>query len=344
MKFLPFLTVLGAAVAIGFGAAGCATPPEIPLTPISPEMRERAAAMREALAPLPLHGVALMPEAAMLYHDREEALVERLKLLGYNRLYLVIKDVDMLNEDFTDMVTTARRSGLECEILAPQRFFMPQRTGNVVQRKWSDPDPLQTVAGKIRKFNAALPDDAKLGGVTVSSDIHIYTLKSEVLPSNIIYLWGDNSYGIGRDNDILIRQQLVKLSRFRDTVGTGLPLTVIIPDFYHDRTVAGDLSCGKVTDFLKVASRVVVNGAGGRPTEFSESIKQELQSADAPGRVLIGVNLAGHSSEMKMTLRRRDWADFVKIIGYLSRTGHTYPACGGMLAGPYRAIELLWEN
>ena len=45
-----------------------------------------------------------------------------------------------------------------------------------------------------------------------------------------------------------------------------------------------------------------------------------------------------------MALRRRDWADFVRIVEYLRERAQVLPAFGGMAIAPWNSLELLWEK
>ncbi len=236
----------------------------------------------------------------------------------------------------------AAQRSIGCEVALPQSKFVQRRSGNVFQREFGEERPLFAAVEALRGFNDSLDDGARLAGVTILAEMHRFNLASPELPSNALYLWGDQSYGVGRDNDILMKRMLDDFRLCKELAGAKLPLTLAVPAFYHERAAAGDLSCGKISDFLAVADRVVVFGHGSRPTDFLESVTTELKEGAAK-KILIGVNLAGHASSNNIELRRRDWDDMAKIAEFLSTRARRYPSFDGLVLGPFKTLELLWE-
>ncbi len=320
----------------------------VPIPEVTSELAERGRSLSDAMASAPVRGTVLHPRQWLLYRTRPTELAERAAALGLNRLYFVappetISDLDSASGELLgDLAKAAKDASVECEIMLLQRDYVPRRFGTVLQRKFSEPRPLHAAALKLAGFLAGR--GSAFSGVTVSSEVHMFTLASPELPSNAIYLWSDRAYGVGRDNDILIRQLLVDLADFRQTLGTFCSrFTVAVPDFYHDRTEDGDLSCGSVGDFLKVADAVMVIGSGNRPTECLESVMSEMSARDVrPGSLLMGIFLAEHSSDNRAALRRRDWADFVKIVAFLREHVQEKQAFAGMVIAPWNNLELLW--
>ncbi len=326
----------------------CAAPTRmLPVPPLTELMKTRAEEFRASLAADPIRGTILSENDLMFFAGRPVLLTERLALLGMNRIYVMADSTAIFENEsgaaLEELVYAAANQKIGVEVVFPQGKFVQMRSGNVFQRKYGEERPLFAAAEAARKFNDSLEDDAKLAGVGVIAEMHTFTLASPELPSNALYLWGDKSYGIGHDNDVLMQQMLVDFAHFRKLAGPDLPLTLAIPAFYHERAVAGDLSCGKVADFLAIADRVAVIGYGSRPTEFLESVTSELASAGSEKRLLIGVNVAGHTSAHSAELRRRDWNDMAKIAAFLAGRARRYPAFDGLVLGPYKTLELLWE-
>ncbi len=337
-----------AAVAAALLFTSCSSAPrQLPAPPVSEMMKTRAAEFRTALAADPIRGTNLSETDLRFYAGRPVLLTERLELLGINRIYVMADSLAIFEGDMrstlVELAYAAANSRIGVELVFPQSKFVQMRSGNVFQRKFGEERPLFAAVEAARKFSDSLDGDAKLVGVTVAAEMHTFTLASPELPSNALYLWGDKSYGIGHDNDVLMRQMLADFKHCRELLGPNLPLTLAIPAFYHERASAGELSCGKVSDFLAVADRVLVIGYGSRPTDFLESVTSELASAGAEKRLLIGVNVAGHASVNRADLRRRDWNDMEKIAAFLAGRARRYPSFGGLVLGPFKTLELLWE-
>jgi hypothetical protein len=341
-----FFVFLIAALALS-GCRSASPYADFPVVPVDAEMRARAAAWRKVLPKAPICGVEVGPETQLFYAGRVGLLIERLRELGINRIYLTMESIEFLDENedaVAELVTAAAAAGIKSELYLPQRHYLPRRDGSVWRRKLSSSDPLSPVAGAILDFNAGLPDAAKLAGVTVKVEIHTFTKGSRELPSNALYAWSDEAYGVGQDNDMLMRLLLDGLEKFRGRLGPDFEYTVAIPDFYHDQAAAGKLSCGSIVDFLRIADRVIITGAGRRPSDFALSVVTEFQvSGTHDGRLLLGVGLASHASENQQTLRRRDWPDVVNIIEHLAEKAGKYPSFGGTVFSPWRNLELLWE-
>lgn len=330
-------------------AAGCRSErvePKFP--PVTERMTELAGNFAETVAKLPVRAVELDAASFLYCNGFFAPLLDRIALLRFDRIFLLLESADFLDdhrEDLNAFIALASARGIETEFLLPQRKFIADRYANVWIRKFGSGDILTPMAEKINAFAAALSPTSRFGGAGVKAEIHVFTVASPELPPNALYVWSGNAYGIGRENDLLMRGLMKDLLKFRQALAPELSFTVAVPDFYHDRAVAGDLSRGTVNDFLAVAQRVVVYGSGRLPSDFARSMRTEFQSAEAAdGRVLMGVDLVAHSMESRVALRRRDWADLLNILQYLEGELGGGRSFGGALLGPWRNLEMLWER
>ncbi len=325
---------------------------------ITDSMKQNSKKLDSVMRQLPVRGVVLPANGVRYYGspDAAKILAERLASLGINRLYLEIERPGFWGSyDFESTANICRAAfsrKIACEAVLFQKDYMQNRKGSVLLRKFGEEKVLVSALRKIAERNRKNPLNASFSGVTIVPQIHTFTLASKELPSNAMYLWSENAYGKGRDNDLLMRQTFEELKECRkviETTGAGklnyLPLSVAVPAFYHDRAAKGDLSCGKITDFLAIAHQVIVIGEGSKPSEFGASFNAELKAASKyKERVIMGLNLAPHSVGTRNNLRRRDWADLAKITNYLIMRGGKYDAFGGMVFMPWHTLELLWEE
>lgn len=330
--------------------AGCSTREGgLPLhRDIDAGMEKRGAALSAVVGDFPIRGV-LLPENGMKYYvDRAPFLIQQMESLGLNRLYVEVASLGFFSDgnlaQLEEICRAASERGVVCEAVLFQRNYVQRRYGSVWSRKFGVENPLLEAVRKLRKYNEGQDAAAQLAGVTIAPEIHFFTLASPELPSNALYLWSENAYGPGRDNDLLMRRTLDQLRECRAELGV-MPMSVAVPAFYHDRAAKGDLTCGLISDFLALADRVIVLGEGAKPSEFGASFDAELKFAgNARQRVVMGLNLSAHTVGAKNALRRRDWADFVKITRYLASRGAKYDAFGGMVFMPWASLELLWEE
>ena len=57
--------------------------------------------------------------------------------------------------------------------------------------------------------------------------------------------------------------------------------------------------------------------------------------------VVLEIELAGHTSSSAGKLRRRDWRDLEKILGYVIREHQKYPAFRGIMLAPLPIFKYL---
>ncbi len=348
-KTLKSLTVYALSLLTVIAAAGCSSAnstPEIAYR-LEPQMVKRGKMLDKAMNSQPVRGTVLGSKGLEFYAAHAPVLIQRLKTLGINRIYVEISPEELFDNGLallTGLAEAAKADNIGCEALLMQKDYVQCNTGRVWKRKFGSREPLLDAMRKLRKLYDAMSPEERFSGVTVVSQIHLFTLAGSVLPSNAIYLWSDEAYGPGRDNDLLLRQNISLLKECRRTAG-NIPFAVAIPSFYHERAVKKELTCGKVTDFLAIADKVLIMGEGSKPTEFANSFNNEFKAAAKYSkRVIMGVNLAAHTAGSKDAIRKRDWQDFVNIVGFLTRHGENYPAFGGMVFIPWNSLESLYEE
>jgi hypothetical protein len=117
-----------------------------------------------------------------------------------------------------------------------------------------------------------------------------------------------------------------------------------VPDFYHDLAADGKLSKGKVSDFSSVrkgGTPVFLLSGGSKPSQVISGSSAEFKSADSGQNIVLGIELAGHTSSSSGKLRRRDWRDLEKILGYIIREHQKYPAFRGIMLTPLPILKYL---
>ena len=126
-----------------------------------------------------------------------------------------------------------------------------------------------------------------------------------------------------------------------------LPLTVSVPDFYHELAQQKKLTVGDVNDFLAVMPQhptVLLQDSGNKPSEALEMVENELAAAKVADSVVVGINLANHTSVTEGAFRRRNWQDFSRAMGYLVKKWKEFPAFAGVAIGPFLRLELIQEE
>ena len=201
---------------------------------------------------------------------------------------------------------------------------------------------MKDVVNTVIKYNNNLPEDVKkLSGITIVAGAHDFTNANVERSHGQLYAWDEKRYGIGKDNDMLMRQLFTLFKEIAALPGLP-PLTIAIPDFYHEKAVNGELSCGSINDFSKIGKVMVINSGNVASELVKQNSGELLASKSNP--VLIAVTLAGHTAQNSGQLRRRDWNDFCRILDYAGKNFRKYPAFDGMVVSPLAVIEFLRQE
>ena len=303
----------------------------LPALPVSQDLLDaRAAALRNVLTPLPLRGVGIKLSAYRhkLLPGRE--IIALVKTLGFNRIYCYISSEKELSGELEDLILTASREKIPVELLVRQGDFKRRLRGNALVRILLPQfRTLPDLAEEIADFNDSLPDGAKLAGVTVRFEPHLFTYANgaDKIPG-LNYAWDINSFGPGLDNDQLTMRSIDLLKKMKQNLN-GLPLSVELPDFYPVWVAENKLTRGKVSDFASIG-KVIIQCTGNRPTELVKLSSTALSEGKA---ALVVIPLAEHTSVRTGALRRRTWTDFVRAVGFFINSARKNN-CSGVILRP----------
>lgn len=314
------------ALAAAMLVCGCTvTTPQAPVRPGvkvlrragSAEQIKRRDAFKKLFSGLPVRGIGLFHRAFNSGYDNAE-ICRFLVSCGFNRAYFCITSESELDPALADFLHSANVSGLKVEAVLRQRDFYSRPRGNRVLRSMSNEYPDLAAAVKhVIAFNNTLPPESRICGITVQVEPHYFTAGR--IGSGQIYAWSEKAFGPGLDNDMLVRETLAMLKKI-DTA--GLPLTIGVPDSYHDLAEENKISCGKVQDFAAVCSPapvIMLMSSGNKPGEVITRAERELAAAGS-AKTLLGITLADHTSVAANGLRRRDWNDLERILRYVVKT------------------------
>ena len=340
------ISVLAAAGAILL-LGGCVSTPERYATPVMvPELMApkevqsaRAKEFRELTAGIAVRGIGIYPQA---YHVvPPEELLDRMEALGFNRVYCYISSEKQLDGTFRDFIARAAKRKIAVEAVLNQRDFYCRATGNKIIRLFR-PSYLrldEAVEG-LAEFSEGLPDGAKLAGVTVITEPHLFIPTNPDTPPDSLYYWSEDTYGPDLDNAMLMRQSLDMLKAAAKNA-SDLPLTSGVADFYHELAVEGKLPLGKVTDFCAISHRIILLDSGNKPSQAVDVVENELQAIPEKCTALIGINLAGHTSVDSGSLRRRDWNDFLRAMRFILGRLRQHRQFEGFVIAPFSALGFI---
>lgn len=317
----------------------------MPNSTASPEtLKARIEQFRDAVGDKCDSGTWLYPKNFETSFTAEE-LVAMLQDFGYTRIYCRITSEKELDEYFLALLVAAENAGIKTEIIIDLFSFYSRKGENTI---WSNILPsspnvtamVQTIIDRFKHDSAY----ATLDGITIVVNPHRFTGKNLDFPKNVHFVWSESTYGIGLDNDEMMKISL-NIIRNLPEMPAGLQLSIAIPDFYDTLVAEGKLSCGTIADFMKARNdnpKLIVICYGNVPTELKRDSEDELKLKEpSPRSVLLLVQLANHTSVRSGKIRRRDWNDFTKIIRFLREKAEKHTSFGGIISGPFGLVKIV---
>ena len=338
-----------ASAALCVAGFGCVSTPERPaqrlMLPVLEAPREvqerRAEEFRKLTADIKLRGIGVHLSAVRQNADSVDELLDRIKALGFNRIYCYVSSETQLDGFFRDFIAEARRRELPVEAVLNQRDFYFRSTGNRIVRMFrSNYLRLDEAVAELASFDSWSGKRSKLAGVTVIIEPHLFTATNPDTPPDSLYYWSDKTFGSDLDNAMLMKETLELLRKSKEKAGE-LPFTCATADFYHELAVEGKLPQGKVSDFCAISPRVMLLDSGNKPSQAAKVVENELAAIPEDCSALVGINLAGHTSVDSGALRRRDWNDFMRAMRYLVRGFGKHRAFEGFLIAPFVSLEFI---
>ena len=342
-RFSGFAAVAGALLLVG----GCVSTPERYATPVMvPELMApkevqaaRAREFRELTKGIRTRGVGIYPQAYRVVPPEE--LLDRMEALGFNRVYCYISSEKQLDDTFRDFIARAAKRKIAVEAVLNQRDFYCRARGNKIIRFFRPSYlRLDEAAEGLAEFNEELPENARLAGITVIAEPHLFTPTNPDTPPDSLYYWSEDTYGPDLDNAMLMKQSLDMLKAAAEKA-SSLPITSGVADFYHELAVEGKLPLGKVSDFCAISPRIMLLDSGNKPSQAAEVVENELAALPSGCTAMVGINLAGHTSVDSGSLRRRDWNDFLRAMKFILGRLERHRQFEGFVVAPFSALSFI---
>ena len=341
-------TKLLAAGAVVFSLCGCiSTPVEQQRIASLPAIKvdnsvvsQRKSALCEVMIDDKVRGVALFP-SSWLDHSADD-VVSRVKSYNFNRIYFILTSEAELDEKLAELIGCATREGVESHIFLRQRDYYPRSRGNRIKRAMLPEYPQIADMGRIiEEFAKEKLKDGKISGFSVLIEPHRFNaLEQRKGGIHPCFMWRDDAFGIGKDNDMLM---VKSLNDAKKLTPSQIPFTPAVADFYHEWAVEKKLSCGRINDFSAIATNapeVILMMTGNKPTLAVSGVTNELAQAKENSVILL-FGVADHHSGNPERFRRRTFTDLVKAINYGRARLAGYPARAGVITGPLRALEYM---
>ena len=296
---------------------------------------QRKAAFVRAVKRTPVRGVLVYPLSWKDFPAEEVA--SRAASYGFNRIYFVVSSEQEINCRLEDLMESAVKKGITPYIVLRQRDYFNRHRGNGFVRLFKNRYPdLLSVSEKAADY----VEDCKAGGFVILIEPHRFTSVEQRRGGiDSCFVWSDINFGIGLDNDVLMKKSFSEVSR---AAKSGVPFVPAIADFYHELAAEGKISIGKINETAKLASgtpEVLLVSTGTKPSAVAENIKNEFSSANC--KITLVFIVGDHLSEDSRRFRRRNFTDFVRGIGHGTGQLASQKAYNGFVTGPLRALEYM---
>ncbi len=317
--------------------SGCQAPPR-PIPPPLPEpseqMLERAKEFREQTKDAPRRWVVIDAVTMQAFETRYELLSRALLNLGFQEAVLNLVNEKYLIPDQEEYKQLRELLGELAAKKIPVRLML--RQGNFYNHnmglacKDAERFPWFCAALALEESLREIPVAERPVGLMLALEPQRFTKQTLQRPRRLLFAWDEKLYGVGLDNDLIMRLTLDDVAELRRRL--TLPVTTVLPAFVHDAVLAGKLSVGRSDDPVLTGTLQVISAYGDKPTAVLSSIDEEFAARSAhPQSVMVELLLAGHIHESNHALRRRDWNDLMGMLRYGMARWQKNPAFGGVL-------------
>lgn len=329
------------AVAAAVFAGGCSHPPAPRPAPLTENahFRGHAEILKKTLSPLRMAGAFITPDTYENYRYTPEELVRRLRMAGITQVYLQTESYEVkdFGAEFPVFLKHLRNSGIPVWIAISDHIIYEKPEESFVYLSTLAHDYDKHLYQRITDFSAV----DNVFGIALALTPHI----NSSLRRRGLYAWSESTYGIGGDNDQLIRQS-IKLAADIRRKFRSKPLALVIPEFYHGKAVAGELSAGRIADFLPLADQVVVTAFDDRIDGHAASLRPQLEEAASLGKQLIVCLPAGYRLQSRRfrSLGDATFGGFMNQLSLELRNIQNEPGLGGLAFMNFRGVEILLEK
>lgn len=340
------LTIL-AAVACAAVFCSCVFGPDkiSPLPPVTEQMKAKAGELKKTLFPACREfGVFITVNTIDLYEQYPEALGEKLVLLGVTDVYFDFDIKLFQKSDFTKklhkIVDELRKRKINCSpVIESELMYQPDQNGDGTSA-------VRDIIGEVNSFNRWVSSRRELTGVAPIIYPHLINSGNSKIKHGLIYSWSESTYGINNENDMIMKQSFDILRDIKKAADP-LPLSIIIENYYHDRTVKGNLSLGNINDFLQLGDKVILTSYAKYSNEIRELVLGELKDCKKAESVVLCLRttrtIYGDDSE-SVSFTRKKWKQFIIDLNKLVQNGSKFKSFRGVAFREYDGLELQWEK
>jgi hypothetical protein len=276
--------------------------------------------------------------------DHPKRLAARLALLGFTDVYLSAAR-DALNG--TDAGTASWLKTFIEQAHACRLAVHALRYSNT--QMYVADDKIYEDADLIKTFNASAVNPAQRFDA-VSGDLEPHILKKDGAdtPAGLTSFWdSDNNYGIGRDNDILLKRTLDILQLARREIAP-LTLSNEYTYLYQQKINEKQLQHGDAKDFLTYCDHIITMCYFNRTDVVWNRAQPVLSAAlNHPESVYVAIktslNTYGDEGIAASSLQPQGWKYLLQTLDYLHENTRNMPSMRGICIFEYEGLEEMWK-
>ena len=279
------------------------------------------------------NGVYVYSSTVAKYESNPRQLAARIAVLGFRDVYLSPGKSKITSAD----------SWLRTFISALSEYGLKAYAVRIADNAiLIDESMIDDEVELIKTYNAKVNANERFAGI--SADLEPHTAKGSSHPgSELPYTWDSSTnYGVGKDNDQLLRITLERLTKAGNALHPDLGLNEAIfynYQIYFDR---GELSYGSVPQFLNCCDWVIVMAYLNQKESIWEKSEPSLQAAGTEKSVSICIKTAVNSSDSS-SIQDQGWNYLLETVKYLREQAADYDAFRGVDIFTYEGLETMWE-
>lgn len=267
------------------------------------------------------------------YADAPEKLAARLFVLGFKDVYLSCNKsmLESCDRWLTTFIKACHKSGM--------KVYAVRISNNTLLL---NPSEVDSEVALVLDYNKAVFAAERYDGI--NADLEVHTAKEGRVPG-LEYVWDSkNNFGVGRDNDQLLKIGLDVLTRAGKRLHQeGLVLSEAISYSYQSHFDAGELSYGSTPQFLNCCDYVVIMAYLSTMESIWSKSEPVLKASDTPASVSIAYKTAMNNVDSP-SLRPKGWEYLLETSRYLNTKGRAYPSYRGIDVFTYEGLEIMWEE
>lgn len=273
------------------------------------------------------------------YIDNPKDLVDKLVILGFTDVYLSFVEyphsLSIPKMWYKTFNKFAHLNGIKVHSLSLSDFEL-----------YVSDEPIKEDVDLIKKYNKSVNTSQRFDGISADLEPHILKTDYAHRPEGLTLAW-QKSYGIGKDNDLLLKRTVEVMALAKKEMGT-LALSQALGFFFQHPYDTGLLSWGGAQQFLQHCNHVVVMAYNYQAKRVIEMATPVLTAASQhPKSVSIAIktslNTVGGDGPLT-SFQPQGWDNLITSLKYILAEAKKFESFRGVDVFEFNGLEIMWES